>query len=231
MAAEILDNLRQERYASTHVESGPEGLAACITAPPDLVIADWALPSFDGLSLIKALRSERIRVPVLVLSANSTVDERIRGLKAGADDYLTKPFAMGELLARVEALLRRPVETRESILSVGALKMDLIERTVRRGTRDVALLPREFKLLEYMMRCADRVVTRAKLFEDIWGYRFTPCSNVIDVHMGHLRRKVDEPQEVPMIRSVHGVGFVLDTISRTHPDAAASSGARLRQDM
>jgi two-component system OmpR family response regulator len=212
IAAEILNNLRQARYASTHVENGPEALAACITAPPDLLIADRALPGFDGLSLVKALRSERIRVPVLVLSALSTVDERIRGLKAGADDYLSKPFAMGELLARVEALLRRPVETRESVLSVGALEMDLIERTVRRGARDVELLPREFKLLEYMMRCAGRVVTRAKLFEDIWGYRFTPSSNVIDVHMGHLRRKVDGPKETPMIRSIYGVGFVLDAI-------------------
>jgi two-component system, OmpR family, response regulator len=148
MAAAILDNLRQERYAATHVESGPEGLAACVSAAPDLLIADRTLPGFDGLSLIETLRSEGIRVPVLVLSALSTVDERIKGLKAGADDYLTKPFAMGELLARVEALLRRPVETRESVLSVGALKMDLIERNVRRGMRGLELLPREFKLLE-----------------------------------------------------------------------------------
>jgi two-component system OmpR family response regulator len=213
LAAEILNNLRQERYSATYVESGPEGLAACITAPPNLLIADRTLPGFDGLSLIKALRSEGIRVPVLVLSALSTVDERIRGLKAGADDYLTQPFAMGELLARVEALLRRPVEIRESILSVGALKMDLIERTVRRGTRDLELVPREFKLLEYMMRRPGRAVTRAKLFEDVWGYRFTPRSNVIDVHIGHLRRKVDGPNEAPMIRSVYRVGFALDAIS------------------
>ena len=213
MAAEILAKLRRERYVATHAASGPEGLAACIADPPNLLIADRTLPGFDGLSMIKSLRSEGIRVPVLVLSALASVDDRIKGLKEGGDDYLTKPFAMGELFARIEALLRRPVESRETILTVGALKMDLVERVVRRGGREMDLLPREFKLLEYLMRRPGRAVTRAMLFADVWNYSFTPRSNLVDVHMGRLRRKVDGPDEIPMIRSVLGVGFVLDAIS------------------
>jgi two-component system, OmpR family, response regulator len=213
MAAEILAKLRQEHYVATHAASGSEGLAACIADPPSLLIADRTLPGFDGLAMIKLLRSEGIRVPVLVLSALASVDDRIMGLKEGGDDYLTKPFAMGELFARIEALLRRPVESRETILTVGALWMDLVERAVRRGEREVELLPREFKLLEYLMRRPGRAVTRAMLFADVWNYSFTPRSNLADVHMGRLRRKVDGPDEIPMIRSVLGVGFVLDAIS------------------
>jgi two-component system, OmpR family, response regulator len=213
MAAEILAKLRLERYVATHAASSPEGLAARIADPPDLLIADRTLPGFDGLPLIKSLRSVGIRVPVLVVSARSSVDDRIKGLKEGGDDYLTKPFAMGELFARIEALLRRPVESRETILTVGALKMDLVERVVRRGEREVDLLPRGFKLLEYLMRRPVRAVTRAMLFADVWNYSFAPRSNVVDVHMGHLRRTVDGPDEIPMFRSVLGVGFVLDAIS------------------
>jgi two-component system OmpR family response regulator len=177
------------------------------------LIADRTLPGFDGLAMIRTLRSEGIRVPILVLSALSSVDDRIKGLMEGGDDYLTKPFAMGELFARIEALLRRPVESRETILRVGALKMDLVERVVRRGEREVDLLPREFKLLEYLMRRPGRAVTRAMMFSDVWNYSFAPRSNVIEVHLGNLRHKVDGPDEIPMIRTVLGVGYVLDAIS------------------
>ncbi|MFC6050887.1 response regulator transcription factor, partial [Methylobacterium hispanicum] len=145
----------------------------------------------------------------LVLSALGTVDERIRGLRAGGDDYLTKPFVLAELAARIEALLRRPADTRETILRVGSLELDLIAGTGRRGTRDLALLPRELKLLEYLMRRPGQVVTRALLFEEVWNYRFTPKSNLIDVHLGRLRRKLEAEGEPPLIHSTRGVGFTL----------------------
>jgi two-component system, OmpR family, response regulator len=213
VAREILTHLRQERYEAMHAATGLQGLEAMRAGAASLLIADRMLPGLDGLALIAALRAEGIGVPVLVLSALGSVDERIRGLKAGGDDYLVKPFAMGELFARIEALLRRPVETRETVLTIGSLKMDLIERSVRRGAREVEVLPREFKLLEYMMRRPGQTLTRAMLFEDVWNYSFTPHSNLVDVHMGRLRHKVDGPNDMPMIRSVHGIGFVLHAIS------------------
>jgi two-component system OmpR family response regulator len=167
------------------------------------------LPGLDGLELIQRLRAQDIRVPVLVLSALSAVDDRVRGLKAGGDDYLTKPFAFAELAARVEALLRRPAETRETVLHVGDLALDLIDRQAMRNNRQIELLPREFKLLEYLMRRPGQTVTRAMLLEDVWNYRFVPQTNLVDVHIGKLRRKVDAPSEPPMIESVWGTGFVL----------------------
>jgi len=139
----------------------------------------------------------------------SAVDDRVRGLKAGGDDYLTKPFALDELLARVEALLRRPRDARETVLRVGDVAIDLIDRTVQRRGRPIDLLPREFKLLEYLMRRPGQVVTRAMLFEDVWNYRFAPHTNLVDVHIGKLRRKIDTQGEPPMIQSVVGSGFVL----------------------
>jgi two-component system OmpR family response regulator len=213
MAEEILAGLRSEGYAATHATSGTDGLAAIRAAPPSLLVTDRMLPGMDGLLLIERLRAEGIQLPVLVLSALSSVDERIKGLKAGGDDYLTKPFVMGELCARIEALLRRPAENRETMLVVGPLKMDLIERTVHRDAREVELLPREFKLLEYMMRRPGQVVTRSMLFEDVWHYRFPPRTNLVDVHMGRLRHKIDHPDELSMIQSVPRVGFVLNDIS------------------
>jgi two-component system OmpR family response regulator len=167
------------------------------------------LPGLDGLSVIETLRHENIMTPVLVLSALSAVNERIRGLRAGGDDYLAKPFALGELAARLEALLRRPVAARETILRVGPLELDLLDRTARRSHRDLDLLPREFRLLDYMMRREGQVLTRAMLLEQVWNYRFVPQTNLVDVHIGRLRRKLDGPDEQPMILSVRGVGFML----------------------
>ncbi len=175
----------------------------------DLVIMDRILPDQDSIALIEDMRAEKMEVPVLVLSALSAPDERVRGLRAGGDDYLTKPFVFAELAARVEALLRRRRDTRETVLRVGNLTADLVERTVRRGAREIDLLPREFKLLTYMMRRPNLVVSRAMLFEDVWNYTFVPHSNLVDVHMGKLRRKIDSAGEAPLIESVVGVGFVL----------------------
>jgi two-component system OmpR family response regulator len=144
-----------------------------------------------------------------VLSALGAVDDRVRGLRAGGDDYLTKPFAIVELVARIEALLRRPAENRDTALRVGPLELDLLSRTAKRGEREIELLPREFRLLEYMMRRKDQLLTRAMLFEEVWNYKFVPQSNLVDVHMGRLRRKVDPPDEQPMIHNVRGEGFIL----------------------
>jgi len=161
--------------------------------------------------LIEALRKDQVRTPVLVLSALGAVDDRVRGLRMGGDDYLTKPFALVELVARVEALLRRPAESRETTLRAGPLELDLIERTAKRGDRLIDLLPREFRLLEYMMQRSDQLLTRAMLLEEVWNYKFVPATNLVDVHMGRLRHKVDGPGDVPMIHNVRGAGFILRT--------------------
>ncbi|GGF04894.1 hypothetical protein GCM10011611_07890 [Aliidongia dinghuensis] len=210
MGREIVAELEARDYLVSLAETGQDGLAAIrADGSVKLVIADRMLPVLDGLSMIEALRSEAIGTPVLILSALGSVDDRVRGLKAGGDDYLTKPFAMDELAARVEALLRRPADTRATVLRVGPLEMDLIDRTVHRGPREIELLPREFKLLEYMMRRPDQTITRAMLLEEVWHYRFVPQTNLIDVHMGKLRHKIDADGDVPMIVSVRGTGFML----------------------
>jgi len=207
--AEISGALGERGYAVEVSGTGIAGLAAARSGTYDVLIVDRLLPELEGLAVIETLRAERVRTPVLVLSALGAVDDRIRGLKAGGDDYLTKPFAIGELSARIEALLRRPVETRATVLQVGPLRLDLIDRKARRGERVIDLLPREFKLLEYLMRRPDQVVTRDMMLEDVWNYRFLPQTNLVDVHIGKLRRKIDAPGEMPLIRGVRGAGFVL----------------------
>ena len=209
IAAEVTDELKLQGYEVEHAGDGGTALEQAGKGGYDLLIVDRLLPVLDGLSVIEQLRAAQVRGPVLVLSALSGIDDRVSGLKAGGDDYLTKPFAVAELLARVEALLRRPAETRETVLAVGDLVLDLIDREARRGARPVELLPREFKLLEYLMRHAGQVVTRAMLLEDVWHYSFVPETNLVDVHIGKLRRKIDMPGDVPMIDSVRGIGFVL----------------------
>ncbi len=209
LAHEVLGDLANRGYIAAHREDGMQALDAIGRGRFDLIVVDRMLPGFDGIELIQRLRAQDIRLPVLVLSALSAVDDRVRGLKAGGDDYLTKPFAFAELAARIEALLRRPVATRETVLHVGELALDLIDRQAMRDGRLIELLPREFKLLEYLMRRPGQTVTRAMLLEDVWNYRFVPQTNLVDVHMGKLRRKVDAPSEAPMIESVWGTGFVL----------------------
>jgi two-component system OmpR family response regulator len=208
-AEEIMAELADRGFDVEWSANGIEGLDKARALRPDAMIVDRLLPGMDGLSVIETLRKDQVRTPVLVLSALGAVDDRVRGLRAGGDDYLTKPFAIVELIARLEALLRRPAESRETTLQVGPLALDLIERTAKRGDRVIDLLPREFRLLEYMMRRSDQLLTRAMLLEEVWNYKFVPATNLVDVHMGRLRHKVDGPDETPMIHNVRGAGFIL----------------------
>jgi two-component system OmpR family response regulator len=194
-AEEITAELADRGFEVEWSANGIEGLDKARSLRPDAMIVDRLLPGMDGLTLIEALRKDQVRTPVLVLSALGAVDDRVRGLRMGGDDYLTKPFAIVELIARVEALLRRPAES----------------RTAKRGDRVIDLLPREFRLLEYMMQRSDQLLTRAMLLEEVWNYKFVPATNLVDVHMGRLRHKVDGPGEVPMIHNVRGAGFILRT--------------------
>jgi two-component system OmpR family response regulator len=209
-AAEIALELAAGGYRVTHCLLASEGLDAARAQDVDLLIVDRQLPDGEGLDLIAALRAEHRRTPALVLSALGSLDDRVRGLRAGGDDYLPKPFALVELVARVEALLRRPNETRDTRLIAGPLDLDLFGGSAMRGDRQLDLLPRELKLLEYLVRRPARIVTRSMLLQDVWGYTFEPNSNVVDVHMGRLRRKVDADGEVQLIRNVRGRGYVFD---------------------
>jgi two-component system OmpR family response regulator len=208
-AEEIMTALRDRGYVLDRAADGTEGLERVRAGAWDVLVVDRMLPGLDGLSVIETLRQEGIKTPVLVLSALSAVNDRVRGLRAGGDDYLAKPFALAELAARLEALLRRPADPRETLLRVGPLELDLIARAARRGQRELELLPREFQLLEYMMRREGQVLTRAMLLENVWNYRFVPQTNLVDVHIGRLRRKVDAAGEPPMILSIRGAGFQL----------------------
>jgi two-component system OmpR family response regulator len=208
-ADEIRAELGDRGFEVSWAANGIEGLDKARSGAADAMIVDRLLPGMDGLTIIETLRGEGIRTPVLVLSALGAVDERVRGLRSGGDDYLTKPFATVELHARIEALLRRPAESPDTVLRVGPLELDLIKRTAKRGERMIDLLPREFRLLEYMMRRKGQMLTRAMLLEEVWNYKFVPQTNLVDVHMGRLRHKVDEPHELPMINNVRGVGFIL----------------------
>jgi two-component system OmpR family response regulator len=210
-AEEITAELADRGFEVEWSANGIEGLDKARALRPDAMIVDRLLPGMDGLTVIEALRKDQVRTPVLVLSALGAVDDRVRGLRMGGDDYLTKPFALVELIARLEALLRRPAESRETTLRAGPLELDLIERTAKRGDRAIDLLPREFRLLEYMMQRSDQLLTRAMLLEEVWNYKFVPATNLVDVHMGRLRHKVDGPGETSMIHNVRGAGFILRT--------------------
>ncbi|GBQ50269.1 response regulator transcription factor [Komagataeibacter sucrofermentans] len=209
IAQEVIEELESRHFVVQHEFSGAAGLSIGLNAHFDVMIVDRMLPELDGLTLIETLRERQVHVPVLVLSALSAVDDRVSGLKAGGDDYLTKPFAMEELAARLEALLRRPDTSRHTMLRAGPLEMDLITRTVRRDGELIELLPREFRLLEYLMRRPNQVLTRNMLLEDVWNYRFIPQTNLVDVHIGKLRRKIDETGRPPLIQSIRGAGFML----------------------
>lgn len=209
-AHEIMLELRANGYAVTHHGLAGDGFVAAQDDGVDLLIVDRQLPDGEGLDLIARLRADGRRTPALVLSALGSLDDRVRGLRAGGDDYLPKPFALVELVARVEALLRRPNETRDTRLIVGPLDLDLLAGTATRSGRALDLLPRELKLLDYLVRRPDRIITRSMLLRDVWGYTFEPNSNVVDVHMGRLRRKIDGEGEPPLIRNVRGQGYVFD---------------------
>ena len=209
LAEEIRYELQAEGYPVALAETRAEGLRAARAGGAAVLVVDRMLNHEDGLSILETLREEGNSTPILVISALSTVDERIRGLKAGGDDYLVKPFELRELTARVEALSRRIPDSRATRLRAGPLEMDLVERSVRRGERRVDLLPREFKLLEYFMRRPNQIVTRAMLLEDVWNYKFLPQTNVVDVHIGNLRRKIDAGGEPRLIINVRAAGFKL----------------------
>ncbi len=208
MASEIADDLRVRGYDVDWVQDGAHALEAAGARQFGLLIMDRMLPDMDGLAIVEKLRERGAAMPVLVLSALAAVNERVRGLKAGGDDYLTKPFAFEELAARVDALLRRPLDLRETVLRAGGFELDLIDRVARRNGKPLDILPREFRLLEYLMRRPGQVVTRTMLLEDVWHYRFVPQTNLVDVHVGRLRRKIDVPGAASMIESVKGSGFV-----------------------
>jgi len=193
------------------VGDGREGLARALAGAYDAITLDRMLPGMDGLDVVTELRRAGNETPVLMISALSGVDARVRGLRAGGDDYLTKPFAPEEMAARIEVLLRRRRAARETVLRVGDLELDLIARSARRGGRALDLLPLEFRLLEYLMRNAGQVLTRTMIFEAVWGYHFDPGTNVIDVHIGRLRRKVEADGVPVLIRTVRGCGYTIGT--------------------
>jgi two-component system OmpR family response regulator len=208
IASFIVNGLKQSGFAVDHCTDGEEGCARAQAIAYDVAVVDVMLPKLDGLTLIRELRGKNVRTPVLILSAKASVDDRVRGLQAGGDDYLTKPFAFSELLARVQALIRRATQTPEPTrLVVGDLTMDLLKRDVHRGEEKIELQPREFALLEYLMRHANRPVTKTMILEHIFDYSFDPQTNVVDVLVHRLRSKVDKGRA--MIHTIRGVGYVL----------------------
>jgi two-component system OmpR family response regulator len=209
-AAFLVKGLKESGHTVDHAADGREGLMLATTERFDAIILDRMLPGMDGLAIVAALRASENVTPVLILSALDQVDDRVRGLKAGGDDYLTKPYAFSELMARLESLLRRGGGGKtETKLKVGELEIDLLARTVRRGPAEIELLPREFRLLEYLARNAGHVVTRTMLLEQVWDYHFDPQTNVIDVHISRLRQKIDKGFAKPMLHTVRGAGYCL----------------------
>ncbi len=209
-AGYLAKGLKEQGYVVDLAADGKEGLHLAMTESYDVLVVDRMLPGLDGLSLIQSLRGNGKRTPVLILSALGEVDDRVKGLQAGGDDYLTKPYAFSELVARIEALRRRGSETRvDSRLRVADMEMDLLARTVTRNGQRIDLQPREFHLLEYLMRHSNQVVTRTMLLEKVWDYHFDPQTNVIDVHISRLRQKIDKNFATPLLHTVRGAGYCL----------------------
>jgi two-component system OmpR family response regulator len=207
-ASYMRKGLTEAGYTVDHADNGRDGLFLATSGSFDAIIMDRMLPGLDGLSVVQAMRAAKITTPVLILSALGQVDDRVKGLRAGGDDYLAKPFAFSELHARIEALLRRrDVQSVETKLTVGDLELDLLSRKVRRGDKPIDLQPRELRLLEYLMRHAGQVVTRTMLLEGVWDYHFDPQTNVIDVHISRLRQKLDKGFETPLLHTMRGAGY------------------------
>ncbi len=211
VAAYLQKGLKQQGYTVDHAADGKEGLLLASTEEYDVLIIDRMLPGMDGLSIVKTLRASGNATPILILSALGEVDDRVSGLRAGSDDYLTKPFAFSELQARLDALLRRATHspTVETLLRVADLELDLLTRVARRGDQIIELQPREYRLLEYLMHNAGRVVTRTMLLEQVWDYYFDPQTNVIDVHISRLRSKIDKGFDNSLLHTVRGAGYML----------------------
>ena len=206
----VLKGLREGGYTVEHAADGREGLFRATEGKFDAIITDRMLPHMDGLTIVQLLRQQGRDTPVLVLSALGNVDDRVRGLRAGGDDYLTKPFAFVELLARVEALLRRKAGPQATtVLKVGDLELDLLGRRARRAGREIELTSKEFTLLEFLVRRAGQVVTRTMLLEGVWDYHFDPQTNVIDVHISRLRQAIDKDFDKPLLHTVRGAGYSL----------------------
>jgi two-component system OmpR family response regulator len=206
----LVQGLKESGHVVDEAADGETGLSLALSQPYDVAIVDRMLPKLDGLKVVAEMREHGNSVPVLFLSALSEVDDRVKGLKAGGDDYLTKPYAFVELLARVDALMRRrsPVGVKTR-LDVGDLELDLLSRAAKRSGTDIELQPREFRLLEYLMRHAGQVVTRTMLLESVWEYHFDPQTNVIDVHISRLRAKIDKGFEAPLLHTVRGAGYMI----------------------
>lgn len=215
ISSHVSKGLEQHGHVSEVFADGIEGLSEAVSNEYDAIVLDRMLPRLDGISVIKALRSEGVKIPVIFLSALGELDYRIEGLKAGADDYLAKPFAFSELLARLEALLRRGADKTSisDVMKVADLELDIRSRQARRGDKVIDLKPREYKILEYLMRHKGRIVTRNMLLEQVWDYHFDPHTNVIDVHISRLRAKIDHGFETQLLQTVRGAGYKIGTVS------------------
>ncbi|MCD4717518.1 MAG: response regulator transcription factor [Desulfobacterales bacterium] len=210
IASFVLKGLKESGFAVDHAADGEDGLHLALNEPYDAAIIDIMLPKLDGLSLIQEMRRQKVSTPVIILSARRTVDDRSKGLRTGSDDYLTKPFSFSELLARVQALIRRASGASESTgVAVGDLSMDLLTREVKRGGKKIELQPREFSLLEYLMRNWETVVSKTMILEHVWGYDFDPHTNVIEAHICKLRDKIDKGFGAKLIHTIRGAGYVL----------------------
>jgi len=210
--ADIIRNLlRQAGYVVEHAKDGEEGLILALNESFDAAVLDVMLPKMDGIQLIESIRKKGIKLPVIFLSARSTVDDRIKGLHAGGDDYMVKPFALSELLTRIQALIRRATSSSEPTrLKVGDLTMDLLSRKVSRSDRNIELQHLEFSLLEYLMRNEGRVVSKTMIMEHVWDYNFDPHTNVVEARICHLRDKVDRPFEKKLIHTIRGAGYLIE---------------------
>ena len=210
IASFIVKGLKAEGFAVDHAADGEDGLHMAVTAPYDAAVVDIMLPKIDGLTLVERMRQDKLKTPVIILSAKGSVEDRVKGLQAGGDDYLTKPFAFSELLARIQALIRRSSDqTEPTRLVVGEIAMDLITREVVRAGKKIDLQPLEFSLLEYLMRNAGRVVSKTMIMEHVWDYYFDPQTNVVESRIYKLREKIDKNFPTKMIHTVRGVGYVL----------------------
>ncbi len=206
----IQRGLREYGHVVDHAENGKDGLFLAASGKYDALIVDRMLPELDGLSIVKMLRATDNHVPVLFLTAMGGIDDRVEGLQSGADDYLVKPFALAELVARIGALTRRPpMSATQTTLEVGDLKMDLLKRIVTRGGKPIELQPQEFKLLEYLLRSEGRIVTRTMLLENVWDFHFDPQTSVVETHISRLRAKIDKGFEVELLKTIRGAGYSL----------------------
>jgi two-component system, OmpR family, response regulator len=209
-ARQLVEFLGTRGYHADLALNGDDGLTLALSAAYVVMTVDRMLPGIDGLAIIRHLRDAGVVTPALIISALGEVDDRVRGLRSGGDDYLVKPFAFAELLARVEALARRSITVmKETVLRVGDLELDLVSRTANRNGKEIELLPREFQVLEYLVRNEGQVVPRAMLLQHVWNLNFNPTTNIIDVYVGRVRRKIDSQQTYPLIHTIRGVGFCI----------------------